>query len=52
MYIYIYVCVCVNWLVEIKTIKDARYMHQNNAVFSDCDPIVAVCQKLAENGEE
>jgi hypothetical protein len=36
----------------MKTITDAGYMHQNNAVFSDRDPIMAVCQKLAENGKE
>jgi len=39
-------------LVEIKTIKDARYMHQNNVVFFDRDPTVAICQKLAENRKE
>ena len=27
-------------------------MHKNNAVFFDLDPIVAICQKLAENGKE
>jgi hypothetical protein len=46
------VCVCVNWLVEIRTIKGTRYMHKNNRVFSDRDPIMAVCQKLDENGKE